>query len=59
MKKESKTFCILPWMHLATNSSGNYRVCCNSTPGKNFILDKTGAPYKIYKKCGIQKHIRI
>ncbi len=48
MKKESKTFCILPWMHLATNSSGNYRVCCNSTPGKNFILDKTGAPYKIY-----------
>tara|TARA_B100000700_G_scaffold273618_1_gene318091 strand:- start:586 stop:1842 length:1257 start_codon:yes stop_codon:yes gene_type:complete len=49
MNSKSKTFCILPWMHLATNSSGNYRVCCNSTPGKNFILDKDGAPYKIYK----------
>lgn len=42
-------FCILPWMHLATNSSGNYRVCCNSTPGKNFILKPDGTPYKVYK----------
>tara|TARA_Y100001938_G_C8100060_1_gene441029 strand:- start:7396 stop:8523 length:1128 start_codon:yes stop_codon:yes gene_type:complete len=42
-------FCILPWMHLATNSSGNYRVCCNSTPGKNFILKHDGTPYKVYK----------
>jgi sulfatase maturation enzyme AslB (radical SAM superfamily) len=43
------TFCILPWMHLATNASGNYRVCCNSTPGKNFITDPEGRPYKIYQ----------
>ena len=49
MKQEPKTFCILPWMHLATNSSGNYRVCCNSVPGKNFIMDKNNEPYKIYK----------
>ena len=43
------TFCILPWMHLAINSSGNYRVCCNSTPTKNFITKEDGTPYKIYK----------
>src|SRR6056300_651785 len=43
------TFCILPWMHLATNASGNLRVCCNSTPGKNFIQHSDGRPYKIYK----------
>ena len=46
---QSDTFCILPWMHLATNASGKYRVCCNSTPGKNFILKPDGNPYKIYK----------
>lgn len=35
-------------MHLATNASGNLRVCCNSTPGKNFIMrDQTVKPYKI------------
>jgi len=43
------TFCILPFMHLATSASGNLRVCCNSTPGKNFILKEDGNPYKIYK----------
>lgn len=45
----SKTFCVLPWMHLATNASGNLRVCCNSTPGKNFIKKSDGTPYKIYR----------
>ena len=49
MKEQSKTFCVLPWMHLAINASGNYRVCCNSTPGKNFVMDKNNEPYKIYK----------
>lgn len=43
------TFCILPFMHLATSASGNLRVCCNSTPGENFILKEDGSPYKIYK----------
>lgn len=46
---QSKTFCILPWMHLATNASGNLRVCCNSLPGKNFITKSDGSPYKIWK----------
>ena len=44
-----ETFCILPWMHLATNASGNLRVCCNSTPGKNFITKEDGSPYKLHK----------
>jgi len=43
------TFCVLPWIHLATNASGNLRVCCNSTPGENFILKDDSTPYKIYK----------
>jgi MoaA/NifB/PqqE/SkfB family radical SAM enzyme len=43
----SDTFCILPWMHLATNASGTLRVCCNSTPGKNLITRENGIPYKI------------
>lgn len=49
MKKTSKTFCILPWMHIATTPSGNLRVCCNSTVEKNLILKPNGSPYKIYE----------
>lgn len=45
----SKTFCVLPWMHLATSSSGSLRVCCNSTPGKNLIINYDDIPYKLYK----------
>ena len=45
----SKTFCILPWMHLATNASGNLRVCCNSTPGENFIRRPDGSAYKLHR----------
>ena len=45
----SKTFCILPWMHLATNASGNLRVCCNSIPGQNFITKEDGTPFKLNK----------
>src|SRR6056300_1036543 len=36
-------------MHLATNASGNLRVCCNSTPGKNFVTKEDGTPYKLHK----------
>lgn len=56
----SKTFCILPWTSLATNASGNLRVCCNVIPGKGFIckpnkLEDNGGktetynPYKIWR----------
>ena len=43
----SDTFCVLPWMHLATNASGQLRVCCNSTPGKNLILRDNGTAYRV------------
>lgn len=43
------TFCVLPWMHFATNASGNLRICCNSIPGKNFILKEDGTPYKLWR----------
>jgi organic radical activating enzyme len=43
------TFCVLPWMHLATTSTGNLRVCCNSTPGENLIRKEDGTPYKLFK----------
>lgn len=46
---QSKSFCILPWISLATSASGNLRVCCNSTPGKNFITKGDGSVYKIHK----------
>jgi len=49
-KPKSDTYCVLPWMSLATSASGNLRVCCNSTPGKNFITkEKDGSSYKIWK----------
>lgn len=43
------TFCVLPWVQIATNASGFLRVCCNSTPGKNLIKKPDGTPYKIYE----------
>ncbi len=43
----SDTTCVLPWMHMATNSAGNLRVCCNSTPGKNLIYRNGSIPYNI------------
>lgn len=46
---KSKTFCVVPWNSLATNASGVYRVCCNSTPGKNVIKDSAGNSFKIFK----------
>jgi len=45
----SNTFCILPWMHLATNASGSLRVCCNSTPNQNLITKEDGTSYKLFK----------
>jgi len=48
-KQVSDTFCVLPFMHVATNAAGSYRVCCNSNPNTNQILQENGKPYKIYK----------
>lgn len=50
------TFCILPWMHVATNASGNLRVCCNSTPGKNVPRDTQGRPYRLVDSGAIEAY---
>ena len=50
MKTISKTFCILPWMHISTSATGCLRVCCNSSSPKNLILKSKGEPYKIHEK---------
>ena len=26
----TKTFCVMPWMHLATNTQGQYKLCCKA-----------------------------
>lgn len=50
-KLPSKTFCVLPWMHVATASSGSYRLCCNSNPKTNQIRNpESGKAYKIYRE---------
>ncbi len=45
----SPTFCIVPWVQLATNATGRYRVCCNSVPGINLILDSNDKPMVVEK----------
>jgi pyruvate-formate lyase-activating enzyme len=49
-KLPSETFCVLPFMHVATNAAGSFRVCCNSNPNTNQIINpENDKPYKIYK----------
>lgn len=43
------TFCPLPWNHLATNPSGRLRLCCNSDPDKNRLLNENGQSILINK----------
>lgn len=47
----SETFCVLPWMHVATNPGGSLRLCCNSNPKTNRIIkdEDTGKEYKIFR----------
>lgn len=52
MKKlPSETFCVLPWMHVATNPGGSFRVCCNSNPKTNRIIKdpETKKEFKIFR----------
>lgn len=51
IKPPSDTFCILPWVHIATNASGTLRPCCNSKHGmNNFIDPDDGKPYRFGTK---------
>lgn len=47
-QQRSPTFCVAPWVQLATNASGNYRVCCHSQSGKNILLNERGESLKIF-----------
>ena len=44
-----KTFCPLPWNHLSTNTRGQLRLCCNSTPKINILKDNKGNPIYVDK----------
>lgn len=48
MKKEdlqkSKSFCIMPWVHLATDPNGNCRMCCLSY---KHLKDEDGKTYNL------------
>lgn len=50
-KLPSDTFCVLPFMHVATNPGGSFRVCCNSDPKTNRIIKDpaTNKEYKIFR----------
>ena len=50
-KLPSDTFCVLPFMHVAVNPGGGFRVCCNSNPQNNKVLkdDGSGKAYRIFK----------
>jgi len=39
-KLPSDTFCVLPFMHAAVSPTGSFRVCCNSNPKNNKIIQK-------------------
>jgi len=43
-----KNFCILPFIHLATNTNGTARLCCKSSTHLP-IVDASGKPYTVDK----------
>ena len=47
-EKADKTYCPLPWIHLATNATGTLRVCCNSLPLSNKLLHDNDELLKIH-----------
>jgi len=52
----SKTFCPLPWIHLATRPNGDVRVCCTANAsGAGVEDDKTAG---LVKKDGVSMNLR-
>ena len=52
----SKTFCPLPWIHLATRPNGDVRVCCTANAsGAGIEDDKTAG---LVKKDGVSMNLR-
>lgn len=47
MAKQSKTFCILPWLHSYINIDGRYQVCCIGDEFDSHIKTDTGEFFHI------------
>jgi len=47
---ESKSFCVLPWIHSFVNSNGAYQVCCISEEFHHGIPDEKGEFYNIAQR---------
>jgi MoaA/NifB/PqqE/SkfB family radical SAM enzyme len=45
----SKSFCVVPWVQVATNATGLYRICCNGLPKKNLVYDDNNLPMRVSK----------
>lgn len=47
-REEHKKFCVLPFIHLATTTEGNCRLCCKVSK-TDVITDENGEPYNVNK----------
>ena len=52
----SKTFCPLPWIHLATRPNGDVRVCCTANASGAGITDEKEAG--LVKEDGVAMNLR-
>jgi hypothetical protein len=52
----SKTFCPLPWIHIATRPNGDVRLCCasNASGAGSTDVKESG----IFKKDGMNMNLR-
>lgn len=54
MDCESKSFCVLPWIHSFVNSNGAYQVCCISEEFHHGIPDEKGDFYNIKNRPAVK-----
>lgn len=55
MECESKSFCVLPWIHSFVNSNGAYQICCISEEHHHGILDKKGEYFNIQNRPALDE----
>ena len=53
---KSKTFCILPWIHMATRPNGDIRLCCTANASGAGLEDNKSAG--LVKSDGIEMNLR-
>jgi len=56
MTKKSSTFCVLPWIHLATRPNGDVRVCCTANASGAGTTDEKEVG--LVTKDGIRMNLR-